>query len=964
MKFKILVASLMLGLVARPVVATDSIIAPVGDYIAPPKIPLQVDATNFVINNYFSINFTNFFQPQLYTTDNTLNFTNNGSIVGNTGFQFDWFGKTNALGVKGHKLAANFVNNGTILCGSGNNTNTFFNLFLLSPGLPKLVINATNVSLRSSTNTVGVDGLIAVTGKNVDLNRAKIHLEGFEDTPTNIFGFLPTVPGMSAAYWGVGTNTMNANGNFTATTPFTPGHAVNLPGGFFGFRQLALPNAAFYVDGYIIGTNRFVQGVFIRNTNTSIINNVYFPFVDVPVVEWIGRQTNQVSGAVTTNLMYLADDFGTFFTNGLYTNFSYYTAAGTAIPFNYTFTPTPPFSFFGLGPAAAPASPIGIFDPVVITNEYAAFGAVFSPTTVRFDDLPIAARDVTNLPGRIQITADANLDMTLARISGPNYMGLRATNHVKSTSGARISVPLSDISLATTNGRLAITNLLYPVVQRFTGEVDLYSARWTNNFGGLSTTYAVLFVDSQLDSVAPSQVQDLTLTVRDVQPNVALRSTNVVISDILNVIRRLKIETVGLTITTNQQPAATPRGELNLLTSEFTWSAAFPQLRYLTNAGGISAQNALSLGDTTPYEVFVNSGALVSDGSLIFAKYFENRGAVTTRPGLGSLTLEATTAKFENGVFAATNGAVSIAASSLVISNSLLYSGRELSVGATDLLTDTGSTNVNNWYAGGGFSLTTKPAVGDLLKTTVSTTVPAEVEAVSRWAGEDRGCSTAGYTNNAALGRLILNGGDNSQFTFTPIGTGRAIYVDYLELQNFTTNRDAGGNFVGIQIDPEMKVYFAQAVANGVSIAEKLDKQNGGRFCWVSDYAGFYSSTNVIYPDGTTNLFNAALVGSCNLDSDGDGLVNCSDTTPILRPQDLALSVSLVTSPAPKAQVSWQSGPYAANTVYYSTNANANNWKVLTNFVSGAVGGRVSINDAVSPGGPRYYRVRVDSHQP
>src|SRR5262249_52533351 len=141
-------------------------------------------------------------------------------------------------------------------------------------------------------------------------------------------------------------------------------------------------------------------------------------------------------------------------------------------------------------------------------------------------------------------------------------------------------------------------------------------------------------------------------------------------------------------------------------------------------------------------------------------------------------------------------------------------------------------------------------------------------------------------------------------------------------------------------------IYFAQAIANGVSIAEKLDGRNGGRLCWVSSYAGVYSSTNIVYPDGTTNTFNAALVGSCNFDSHGDGLVNCADPTPILRPQDLALSVAL--TPDRKANVSWYSGPYANNYVYYKTSPTAATWLLLTNFVSGPVGGRVSIKEPVS----------------
>jgi len=63
---------------------------------------------------------------------------------------------------------------------------------------------------------------------------------------------------------------------------------------------------------------------------------------------------------------------------------------------------------------------------------------------------------------------------------------------------------------------------------------------------------------------------------------------------------------------------------------------------------------------------------------------------------------------------------------------------------------------------------------------------------------------------------------------------------------------------------------------NGVSIAEKLNGKNGGAFVWVPNYAGVYSSTNL---SGT--LYNAALVISPNIDSDGDDTVNRDDATPI-----------------------------------------------------------------------------------
>jgi hypothetical protein len=108
-------------------------------------------------------------------------------------------------------------------------------------------------------------------------------------------------------------------------------------------------------------------------------------------------------------------------------------------------------------------------------------------------------------------------------------------------------------------------------------------------------------------------VQDLTL-----------RSTNIVISDILNVTRNLMLNAERVTITTNQAPSATPRGELNLLSSAITWPTSTPRLQYLTNNGAISALNSVFFGGSRtspfyssnfnePYLAFVNRGTVTTE---------------------------------------------------------------------------------------------------------------------------------------------------------------------------------------------------------------------------------------------------------------------------------------------------------------------------------------------------------------
>jgi hypothetical protein len=693
--------------------------------------------------------------PQLYSTANTRNFTNTGMMIANSGFRFDWFDTVPVVDV--HKMAANFVNNGTISSGSAANTNVFFGAFLNFAGLPKMQISATNVLLRSSTNIVGVDGLLSLVGKRVDLNRATLALEGFEENPDSLFTAIDTV-GISAAYWGTGTNVMGPVGQFETSPPRSPPSLVQTAAGFGNFQSLVLPNPKFYIDQVTVGTNRFVQAVFVNNTNAGILNNVYFPFGarnGLAVVEWLGLQTNQVTAVVTTNHLYLTDRFGQFGTNTLVVNFSYYSANGTAIPINYNFTHFVPF-LGGLGGAFPSSSPAGQFDPVLVTNQYAAFGALFSPTTVALSNLPPSGQlDYTNLPGRLEITGTDTMDLEQARITGLNYLALKATNHIVGMSGARIISPYSDIALATTNGSLTVSNLLFPTVQRFTGQVDLWSGRWTNDFAGEQSIYSVLFVDSHLSPSAPAVIQDLML-----------RSTNVVIGDVLNVSRTLLIDAERVTVRSNVAPSLVPSGELNLVSSAITWPTSTPRLQYLTNDGVISSLNSVFFGGSRfspfytsnfnePYVAFVNRGTVTTEGSLIWANYFENSGGFGTGIGFGSIALQSLDTRLAtNGGFVAVHGDITITTGNLTVTNHVMQAGRALSLSATNWLSDGGGSNANSWVVGKGFNLPIRPAAGDLLGTVITDTAAPGAENVHTLAGQDRGVNPAGFLNNAALGKL------------------------------------------------------------------------------------------------------------------------------------------------------------------------------------------------------------------
>ena len=101
--------------------------------------------------------------------------------------------------------------------------------------------------------------------------------------------------------------------------------------------------------------------------------------------------------------------------------------------------------------------------------------------------------------------------------------------------------------------------------------------------------------------------------------------------------------------------------------------------------------------------------------------------------------------------------------------------------------------------------------------------------------------------------------------------------------------------------------------------------------------SGYYSSTNIVYPDGTTNAFNAALAQSADIDSSGSGIPNNQNPTPFFIGSEVKFGLTLTNTAPPAARLTWNSIPGATNYVYYKTNLLSTNWMVLTNFVSPTV---------------------------
>jgi hypothetical protein len=277
---------------------------------------------------------------------------------------------------------------------------------------------------------------------------------------------------------------------------------------------------------------------------------------------------------------------------------------------------------------------------------------------------------------------------------------------------------------------------------------------------------------------------------------------------------------------------------------------------------------------------------------------------------------------------------------------------------ATNSLADTGSSGTNRINCALGFYLTVKPRLGDLLGTTIYTTAPFIGDVPHVWAGTDQGPTPAGYLNNSALGRLVLDTGTNTfsqnRLVFSGAGSSNALYVDYLELSGTLTN-DLLSHLV---VATNMTIYFANA---NVPV-EVLDGQLGGRLRWVRDYAGINSGVDVRLADGRTVKVNAAKLTSLVLDSDADGTVNGSDLSPF-DGVNIENEVTFVNVPPLTAFIKWEAASQTAYQITVNTNLLTDGWNLVATVTNTATTNRVmTFSEPVPAGGTeRYYRV---SYQP
>lgn len=880
----------------------------------------MVDATNFVNYGTFSTLTT---AP--YSTYNTRSYLNLGIMSGDAGFRFDT--APYSAGSQ-RSFAASFVN-GTLV---GTNNASIY-------GETHLLIFSTNIVNRGLLS-IGEYGLIRLEGLNVDLLRGAFQVGTFTDR-TNV---LPE--GVFDDNWSLGTARITPDNNVVTTFPITPVYSLTqfIPGGGnnpyaniartqLGLTDLTgteLTSAEFTREE---GTNRTVQIVFLRNPNTNITTEIRSApnenaqiaayALGTPTIVWRAVGTNAF-GQIFTNELYLRDTFGVDATNGFILNYPYSSQPPQSVPVppatqqpdNFRLTRTAPNEFVG-GELGTPFEdkPHDFWttnpNPRAVTGDYSAYGIRIATTTTD----PLQVTNLRSGPGRIEVKATQKLDLTLARIDGLNYLSLTSTNHFKGAAGANISSTYCDVNLGSTNGSLNTSGLLNSTLPRFSGEIDCFSIKWTDTviFNGSTNpvNFHVLYVDSDLSEFTSPQVFDLQL-----------RSTNLMIGDTYNVLASLSLDTDRLTILSN--------GTINVNRVGINWAESANHLKTFTNLGSLYVPDALHFisrnpdGTSQPYESFVNRGTIMSYGTTISSDNVENSGFIDSFYGPIFIQASSSVLLSPSGYLWAPNSEISIAANDLYITNQTIQLGRSLSLSVTNSL----NAGANFWQVYDGFNLWKKPVTGDLLETEIYDTAFPYDEIIHTWASEDRGPTADGFTDNAALGALDLDGGENSLFTFSPAGPdGNALYVDVLYLLNSATNRDVDGNLVALNIEPGMKLYFSQAF---------IDDGFGGLTDITSELAG----------------------------KNGGSLVQVSHTGPLSVPAPIvsfnaALKVKVETAPTARSLVTWETPARATNTLFYVNQPGETNWQVLTNFVSGTSGGTASFADPFQKNG-RFYKVRVD----
>ncbi|MGA9452067.1 MAG: hypothetical protein WBW41_12080 [Verrucomicrobiia bacterium] len=875
--------------------------------------PPQIDATSFVNLGTWgspSLPYGGFLvEPYPYTTANTLNYTNWGEMLGTVGWEFDYGPLPNG----GRGMAANFYN--------GNyNPNTGAGLiesFSYSVANPLLVFGYTypvGYLWVSATNVINKGALVAdasseiqLAGTTVNLSRSFVEISPIVavGSANGIGEFSPDIA-IYDEYWAQSTRTNLVSGGVwngtTATLPPFEPFPVAAPCAEAGSVMLSFSPTLLASTNYVAGyfpltvTNISPDGKTFSVANVLVATNIIYQaaFVDIADPNMAGAigftpstTPSNSFQTVTVELqtsfgdtLFLVDTLASDTGRGLLTNIvvspAYLCSGPTFRPTNYT---VERIDNIGIGAPGSNGVPTDFFYQTSWSNldvnaDYAAYSCLVDSQASEPAPNPAnpgIAVSVTNLPGRVHIYA-GSLNLNYTQMRGEGEVVIQA-NHLVSSQNAGVDCESLSYNLGSTNGNLNVANLASTSVVRFNGTVSESSAVWSNLTAVVVTNYIVGFDTNNVLTNAPAfltnSVQigvyallvdasrlasESPVTVYDL----LLHSTNIVISDSMNVIGSFLLD--GQSFTLNGSLTFPGTSPVNPVSGapyvgspiqNWVYTMA-PTLLYFTNNGSLVISNNAHFGDDGPtnYLVFVNNGVITAGAQAINSANLQVKSGVNEAT-VGNFSATAGTAIFSNALIVA-QGDIDISASNVLIDPSILTASGALNFTVTTSLSDGGIGAGNGFSCQNGFNLWTKPNTGDLWGTQITSTAWFMDEVDHYWSGEDRGTNGYGFTNNVALGTLVLSPQQDGAlypplFFFSGTGAQNGLYVGTLDLSQITSSNELAEV---IEIDPSLTIYYAHAYVGfalpaGQSPEGYLDYQFGGHLRWVKNFTAL-----VVAPPG------------------------------------------------------------------------------------------------------------------
>jgi hypothetical protein len=238
-----------------------------------------------------------------------------------------------------------------------------------------------------------------------------------------------------------------------------------------------------------------------------------------------------------------------------------------------------------------------------------------------------------------------------------------------------------------------------------------------------------------------------------------------------------------------------------------------------------------------------------------------------------------------------------------------------------------------------------------LLGTTFEVAVNADSTAQVVWPSVDAGAVRNGYSNNAAIGRLVLSVQPGSFVNFSGNGLNQALYIDYLNLSPLIAA--SLDSYLGVA--DGFNVYFADS---NIPV-DQLDNGLGGRLHWVGNFGGPYSGVDAALPNGKTIRVNRNLFISTTVDSDGDGIPNAFDPAPF--GGDVGVNVTYKRI-AKSIELNWLGSPLTSYRVESTSNLTNPQWQLVSTVANSEIDmiNLKAVDAVVSETTAKYYRVTFE----